>query len=160
MNPSERPDRLSTDERVALAHALRVAPEKQWWNLGAKYRKARQIASEERRRSISAAKMHGLPNAHNNDFDAMRHARWSQRMAQEIDPVTAFFAGAGHEIENTFEGQPLAEAAMDLQNNAEGRRAARDNRAIDPRNLRRSIDEPAGESYGPDPTITGHGWRR
>ena len=41
----------------------------------------------------------GKGGAHNNALDAMRHARWSLRMATEIDPISSRLIGAEHELE-------------------------------------------------------------
>lgn len=89
----------------------------------------------------------------------MRHARWSQRTAQAAGPIFAEVAGVAHEVDNLIDsvrkhrtiigpyertGQPgmpptpgetVIESRMDLHNNAEGRRAAREGRQIDPSKL-------------------------
>lgn len=136
MDGTRRSDLMSVKEHVALASAPRLPPEKQWWNLQAKIHKARQIAGEELQTSIANAREAGLPDAHNNSYDALRHARWSQRMADEIGPVFARVAGLEHELEGSLlHGQGMDEALMDLRNNAEGRRAGAEHRPIDPRNL-------------------------
>ncbi|HEX7887170.1 MAG TPA: hypothetical protein VF474_14430, partial [Phenylobacterium sp.] len=138
---------------------------RQWWNVPAKYAKAQQIADDERRRSTEAATAGGA-RAHNNRFDAMRHAEWSRRMATEIDPISARVFGAAHELEGAmpspqtlqtwgaprwlrevaqardWHDQPEAEALMDVRNNAEGRRAAAEGRAINPANLQVGLDQP------------------
>jgi hypothetical protein len=43
-------------------------------------------------------------NIHNGPLDAWRHAEWSRRMAEEIDPVRARLFGFGHEVENLWNG--------------------------------------------------------
>lgn len=97
-----------------------------WWDVPANFNHARQIAIEE---------LQNRPTDHNNIGDALRHATWNKRMVEEIGPGTAWFAGTGHEFENLFEGGPLDEILMDLNNNAEGRKAARENRPIDKNKL-------------------------
>jgi uncharacterized protein DUF6973 len=161
---------MTLEDHLALARVPRLAPEKQWWNVPAKYAKAKQIADDERRRSILEAHAAGFADAHDNRFDAMRHARWSQRMSTEIGPVSARLFGAVHEFENglpspetlsrwhapsglqdlaalrDWHEQPEAEGLMDRRNNAEGRRAAAQGRTINPGNLQTSIGRspPAG----------------
>ncbi|TAJ70700.1 MAG: hypothetical protein EPO51_16555 [Phenylobacterium sp.] len=124
---------LSLRERAELSRAPKLKPEKQFWNLPAKLDRARAIADEEGRAAWGAARAQGVSRPHNNALDAQRHARWSERMAREIDPVTSFLVGTGHELAEMF--QPRAEALMDFRNNAEGRRAAREGRPIDPTRL-------------------------
>ncbi|MYF10819.1 MAG: hypothetical protein F4229_07540 [Gammaproteobacteria bacterium] len=76
---------------------------------------AKRIAQQERDKRGS----------HNDIGDAMRHAEWSRRMYEEINPITATVVGYGYEIEGfLFEGQPVEEMLMDLHNNAVGRDAA------------------------------------
>lgn len=73
---------------------------------------------------------------HNNLDDATRHAEWSRRMAEEINPLTSTLAGWGHELENIInDKQSLGGTRMDLHNNAEGRRAAAEGGQIDPKSL-------------------------
>ena len=96
--------RLRLKDYVALARAPRLQPEKQWWNLPAKYQAVDRIAEEEGPRSILLARQAGLKGARNNIYDAERHARWSGRMAREVDPITAVVAGYGHEAKNLIEG--------------------------------------------------------
>jgi hypothetical protein len=143
--------------------AMGARPEKQWWNLPAKVAAGNRIGAEERARSIELDPDH---NPHNDEFDAMRHARWSNRMATEIGPIFSRVAGAGHELENMlpsperlaaygaprglldlararqWHGESEAEALMDKRNNAEGRLAAAQGRAIDPRRLQTGLDRP------------------
>lgn len=136
-----RPVGLTLRERAALAAAPRREPERQPWNLIAKYWRAAQIGREEELISRLAAFAQGVPGAHNNELDARRHARWSERMSNEIDPVTSLLVGFGHEIEGSLSfarPQPRAEALMDAHNNAEGRRAAREGQPIDPARLQMS----------------------
>ena len=136
-------------------------PEKQWWNLPAKYEAARRIKDETLRQ---------YPGW-NNPGDATRHAELSRRKASEIDPVTAYVASATHELDNSFpadwarfapgflkaharenwHGQPAAERLMDERNNAEGRRAAREHRSVAPRRLQTGPDGPVppGAPYQP-----------
>lgn len=63
----------------------------------------------------------GTSGLRNGPADAWRHARWNQRMVNEIDWQTAFLAGVGHEVDNLFSGQSMNETFMDLLNNAQGR---------------------------------------
>lgn len=131
-------------------------PEKQLWNFAAKKAAGERIADEELDRSFQAA---GPVRPHNNEFDAMRHARWSQRMASEIGPVFSAGAGLWHEAGNISDGigqniekrldpkrfphpeqvptigETMAESAMDLRNNFEGIGAALRHRPIKPANL-------------------------
>ncbi len=59
-------------------------------------------------------------------------------MAKELGGTYAWIYGTGHELQNLIHGGPLSESQMDLQNNAEGRAAAKGNRPIDPKNLQKS----------------------
>jgi len=65
--------------------------------------------------------------AHNNIADAWRHARWNQRMVNELGVRTAIYAGYGHELEGLWKqwraGEHLRwdEMFMDLHNNRVGR---------------------------------------
>jgi hypothetical protein len=81
--------------------------------------RATRIADEEKARSIAQARAAGV-SAHNNRFDAERHARWTYRMAKELGPTIATIAGIGHEIGNIAHFEPLGEALMDLHNNGVG----------------------------------------
>lgn len=119
---------------------------RRFYDIPAKVAVARRIEDEERRRA----------GRHRNDIiDAQRHARWSKGTAEAAGPIFAEMAGIGHEAENIVEslrnhgvsgpyerkggppplGQALDEVRMDLRNNAEGRRAARERREIDPSRL-------------------------
>lgn len=133
------------------------------WDIGAKLELSRQIADEELLISKQRAMARGQNHAHNDDLDAMRHARWSQRTAAAAGPVFANLAGIAHEAENLAEsvvahgravgpyepgrrstpGETIDEIRMDLHNNAEGRRAAREGRPIDPARLQASPRTPA-----------------
>ncbi len=68
-----------------------------------------------------------LPGLHNGPADAWRHARWNERMVNELGLATALLAGYGHELENLYDqwqrGDRLRwdEMLMDLHNNREGR---------------------------------------
>jgi len=91
-----------------------------WWNPISYFPDldgARRIADEVLREAAGT----GLPGAHNGPQDAWRHARWNQRMAEELGWLTAVVAGYGHELQDLFRGQPLDELLMDLHNNREGR---------------------------------------
>jgi hypothetical protein len=140
---------LTLQDHLALAMAPRLRPEQQVWNLPAKIAAGRSIAEQERQAFLG----------HHNDLgDAMRHAEWSQRMAQQIGPVFSGLAGLQHEGVNMADAvgslpqrlsygayndaahhpsvlQTLSESGMDLRNNAEGIAAAVGGRPIDPRNL-------------------------
>ncbi|MGA0604950.1 DUF6973 domain-containing protein [Phenylobacterium sp. VNQ135] len=124
-----RMPRMTLEDHVNLANGPRRPAHQQFWNVPAKLAHARQ------RRA-------GDP--HNDELDAMRHARWSQRMTSEIDPITAFLVGGAHELEGRLRNQPRDEELMDLRNNAEGRRAALEGRPIDPRRLQLNVRGPAG----------------
>lgn len=137
---------LSLRERAALSKAPKVRPETQPWTIMAKLDRARTLADEEGRAAWTAARAQGIARPHNNALDAQRHARWSERMAREIGPVTSFLVGTGHELAAIF--QPRGEALMDLHNNAEGRRAAREHRPIDPRRLQTSPSRRSGMTHG------------
>ena len=109
---------------------LDLPPARQWWNLQAKIDLGTRIGDEERMIYIG----------HQNDpEDALRHAEWSRRMAEDIGPIFSGVAGLGHEIQNTLgwgaPRQPLNEAIMDMHNNAEGIRSSREKRPINPRQL-------------------------
>lgn len=130
---------MKLEDHLALARAPRLPPEKQWWNVPAKYAAAKRIKEEILR---------DYPG-HDDAGDARRHAELSRRMASEIDPITALLAGVTHEIDNTmppwftqwphadqnWHGQRWPERNMDLHNNAEGLRAAAERRPVNPRNL-------------------------
>jgi hypothetical protein len=88
---------LTPEEQAALAQAPRQPPGQQWWNLPAKIALGRRIAGDESARALVA----DWPRPpHNDTADAMRHARWSQRMATEIGPIFSGIAGLEHEGEN------------------------------------------------------------
>ena len=150
---------LRLKDYVALARAPRLPPEKQWWNLLAKYKRVDQITSEEKARAAADAGAN-FSSARNTIYDARRHARWSQRMASEVDPITSRVVGDTHEAWNRVEGAAAAighrlapwhwdtlerpapkvsqterEIAMDLHNNGVGRNAARTGLPIQDRNL-------------------------
>lgn len=130
-------------------------------DFAAKEAVARKIADEELRRANGA---------HNDIGDAERHARWSERTAKATGPLYAEAAGILHEAKNFYDsvrehglsgpydrqdrgptqprglptpGETLDEIQMDLHNNAEGRRAAREGRAIDPSRLQTAPRTPA-----------------
>lgn len=133
------------------------------WDVAAKMDIAQRIAAEEDRRAWET----GTGRPHNDVRDAMRHARWSQRTAQAAGPIFAEVAGIAHEAKNLYDsvrahgpsgpyepqnrggglpplpptpGQTIDESRMDLRNNAEGRRAAREGRPIDTRRLQAAPD--------------------
>ncbi|MBI5196253.1 MAG: transglutaminase [Nitrospirae bacterium] len=99
-----------------------------WWDLPANYGRAYEIHDQE---------MERFAGHHNDTGDAMRHAEWSRRTAEETNSFTAWSAGLGHEIDNWInDDQPWREGLMDLHNNSEGRNAARESRLVNPNNLR------------------------
>lgn len=135
----------------------------------AKVAAGRRIGDEEQARAWEGGV---LPR--NNPPDAMRHARWSQRMAEEIDPLLAAGAGVQHEIANVVDSvaangvrhltrgryedpdapttrlpQTIAESLMDMRNNVEGLVAAAVRRPIDPGRL--TTRPPAPSGYGQRP---------
>jgi len=132
------------------------------WDIPAKMEIAHQIRKEEEDRSWAS----GAGRPHNDARDAMRHARWSQRTAQAAGPIFAEAAGIAHEAENFVDsvrkhrrligpygqagkpgmppppGETMDEIRMDLHNNAEGRRAAREGRPINAAKLQTRPDTP------------------
>ena len=151
--PLAAPAYLTPQERVALERAPKRFDRKRalenragrWWDVPAKYNFAKEVYDEERTRWAG----------HSNDAgDAMRHAVASQRIADAAGPVFAEAAGLGHEIvnlrrsllehgpggpydrsRNPTPGQTFDEMRMDLHNNDEGRRAAREHRPIEAQRL-------------------------
>ncbi len=102
-----------------------------WWDVPANLQRSSEIAQE----------LLQTHQGHNDLDDAMRHAEWMQRTAEETNEFTAELAGYGHELDNLInDNAPLDEILMDLNNNAEGRAAARENREINPNNLRTNPD--------------------
>lgn len=138
---------LTTEQRAA-----------RFWDIPAKIDASRRIRDEEYLRAIQDARAGGSFPPHNDIYDAQRHARWSQRTAQVAGPMFADTVGVLHELDNIGEAigrtagaaldnerpydprtgviQTLREVPMDLHNNAEGRQAAAEGRAIDPGRLR------------------------
>jgi len=102
------------------------------WNIPAKLGAAHRIGKDEERLHV---------NHHNDLGDAERHAEWSKRMADDLGPGFSTAVGIAHEIQETpppwlgGRNQPLSEMVMDLHNNAEGVRASRGGRGIDPQHL-------------------------
>lgn len=102
----------------------------------------RQIADEEARKAFAADPNH---QAHNDIYDATRHARWSQRMATAIGPLFSLGAGVQHEADNIWSAgrkhglrgleEVLPESAMDMHNNTVGLQAGLTGRPINPRLL-------------------------
>src|SRR4051812_649242 len=77
-----------------------TAPEKQPWNLVAKYRVSNDLATE-------------LKKAHqgrNNHDDALRHAEWSKGMTEKVGPIWSAAAGAAHEVAGLAGLHPLSES--------------------------------------------------
>jgi len=109
-----------------------------WWDFPANIDRAREIAAEE---------LAKRPSGHNNAEDAMRHAEWSRRMAEETNQFTACAVGFEHEIEGWLKGQDWAEGLMDIHNNSEGRKADSENRPVDPNKLYKRPGE--GSKYNP-----------
>jgi hypothetical protein len=120
-------------ERQSLTLEQRAG---RWWDLPAKVQAANRLTDEEL----------ALHDGHHNDEgDALRHAEWSRRTSEAAGPGFTTAAGWAHEIEDLapqlsydrngdYHAQfigPISETAMDLRNNAEGRRAAMEGRPID-----------------------------
>ncbi len=72
---------------------------------------------------------------HNNEGDAMRHVETSRRIAEIAGESVSKTLGDLNEVKGRLVGQPEAEKAMDLHNNAEGRAAAREKRPVNKENL-------------------------
>jgi len=72
-----------------------------------------------------------------NHLDAARHSEWNKAMQEECHSGVAWAMGTANEIRGYVNPNKNIAAAryMDLHNNREGRRAAREGRAINPRNL-------------------------
>jgi RHS repeat-associated protein len=119
-----------------------------WWDIVSNLQRAHQIGMQE------LAKRSG-PGMHNNANDAMRHAEWMRRTADETNAFTAWLAGVGHELDNLTEGAPLEEILMDLHNNAQGRRAASEGRLVDPNSLQ-TIGGPDKPYNRPKPAPKGY----
>ena len=128
--------RAHTWQVIQRGLALGLPPAKQWWNLPAKFDAELAIRSQEEL----------VHQGRNNHDDAMRHAEWSRRMAEEIDPGFSRIVGIGHEFTGMFphddpdtkrglSGQRLSEARMDMISNAEGIRSWQEGRPIDPKRL-------------------------
>ena len=115
-------------DRTGLVPA--ILPEDMWDSKFIDLEGARQIADEVLNREAPAT---GLPGAHNGPQDAWRHARWNQRMVEELGLLTAVVVSFGHEVEGLIDGQPWDEAMMDLNNNREGRKIA--NTSVTPMGL-------------------------
>ena len=144
--------RARTWQVIQRGLALGLSPAKQWWNLPAKFDAVQPIRLQEEM----------IHPGRNNHDDAMRHAEWSRRMAEEFDPGFSQVVGIGHEITGMFPhrdpdsggrapGQGLSEARMDMINNTEGIRSWQEGRPIDPSKLadhpvafRRSNRNPSG----------------
>ncbi len=139
--------RANTWQVIQRGLALGLPPAKQWWNLPAKFDAVQPIRLQEEM----------IYPGRNNHSDAMRHAEWSRRMAEEIDPGFSRAVGIGHEITGMFPhrdpaakgwlpGQRLSEARMDMINNTEGIRSWQEGRPIDPKRL---ADQPVSslQSY-------------
>ena len=139
------------------------------WDLVAKAQVIPRIYGEEKARAVRDARAAGLKSPDNNRFDAMRHARASERLTRVVGPELAEGAGLAVEglgmarnvVRNLQEqygtrdphaegyvnaeslAAGLSSARMDLINNAEGRRAAVAGRPIRMEALRQA----------PDPTL-------
>ena len=83
-------------------------------------RTAERLGQEERARALERAGLAGEKTAHNNRYDAERHARWNYRMAQELGPVWATAIGTGYELKEFAPLRNLGETLMDLHNNGGG----------------------------------------
>lgn len=139
--PYEIATALKWRKREELRPAKPGSGRPSFWDVPGKIEAGRRIAREELERHAGH---------HNDREDALRHATWSKRMAEEIGPVFSTLAGAQHEIEGLLprwdtddgawrRGQPWGEAAMDMNNNLEGVAAATGGRAIKTGNL---VDRP------------------
>lgn len=143
------------------------------WDLSAKTAFAERVMDEEINRSFAESAAAGMGRPHNNDFDALRHARASKRIAEVAGPAFATAAGVGHEVDNFVgslrkhkratgdyggpyshreksptPGQTLDEIRMDLRNNLEGVSAAVRGGEIDPGRLQTRVREtPTGPLY-------------
>lgn len=143
------------------------------WDLGAKTAFAERVMDEEINRSFADSAAAGMGRPHNNDFDALRHARASKRIAEVAGPAFATAAGVRHEVDNLIDslrqhkratgayggpyshreksptpGQTLDEIRMDLRNNLEGVSAAVRGGEIDPSRLQTRVREaPTGPLY-------------
>jgi hypothetical protein len=111
---------------VNLWDPMGLCEEIPWWNLKRKLERAEEIAKEE----LSEHR------GHNDSDDAQRHSEWSKRMSEELGEGISDIVGTGHELEGLLKGQPVKEAIMDLNNNKEGRNAARERREVNKDNLR------------------------
>jgi hypothetical protein len=96
-------------------------------------------------RRIAREELAKRPRGHNDAEDAMRHAEWMRRTAEEVNETTAKVAGYGHEVEGLLAGQPIREAVMDLHNNREGRAAGVAKKPVDPSKLITSPTEAFGD---------------
>jgi RHS repeat-associated protein len=92
------------------------------------FNKAKEIARQESSKR---------PRAHNDLGDALRHSSWNKRMIEEtnLPSVVVQAIGIQHEVKGLLNDQPMEEFWMDLNNNAEGRNAAIENRNINQGNL-------------------------
>lgn len=95
---------------------------KRWWDIPAKVAVGERIANEEKARHVGH---------HNDARDALRHAEWSRRMADEVGPVFSTVVGVEHELEGLMRFQPLSESVMDMINNGEGVASSVARRPID-----------------------------
>lgn len=119
---------------------------RRWWDLPAQYQWTGQIANEELAHYPSKIFI-------DDAGDAMRHAEWQRRSAEVAGPVVPYLVGLAHEADalalNALEksrnrsapvagrttppttGEIMDRVRMDLHNNAEGLRAARERRPVD-----------------------------
>ncbi|MEW5685790.1 MAG: hypothetical protein AB1942_12805 [Pseudomonadota bacterium] len=124
---------------------------RRFWDVPGKIAYAEQVMEEERLRSIDEARAAGLPDAHNNAYDARRHARATKRIAEVAGPAFAELAGIGHEAHNMLDsmrvhgvagpyqagermptpGETWDESRMDLESNRVGLDAAINGTPID-----------------------------
>ena len=94
-----------------------------WWDIISNVRWAQLIGQELGKQ---------IPG-HNDINDAMRHAEWNRRMAEETNTFTAYMVASLFELDNLIHREPLNQFIMDLHNNMKGREAK--GGKVDPRSL-------------------------
>lgn len=104
----------------AAGHFVRGAIERGAEFFAAPIRTAQRLGNEERKRALERAGSAGEPTAHNNRYDAERHARWNYRMAKELGPGWATALGTAYELKEFAPFETLGETLMDLRNNGVG----------------------------------------
>lgn len=104
--------RLNRSEMSLLAGGFLLSPAGTAYIGHSVDKYAKQALSEASRRFPAG-------ELHNGRGDAFRHAYWNALMTRHL---TSFFAELFATAHEDSPGQPAAERAMDLHNNAEGRR--------------------------------------